>query len=119
MISLKEASELINNSVSPLNHKKIPIVDSVNCKLTDDLHSPINVPGFVSSAMDGIAILYSDLHETGPWKLKIQETIAAGDSPNIILQKGCSIKIMTGAPLPMDADTVIPVEELTFQDDVV
>ncbi len=119
MITLKEAHELINNSVTPLNAKTISIANSVNCKLTGDLRSPINVPGFANSAMDGIAIRYADLQETGPWKLKIQETIAAGDSPTNTLQNGCAVKIMTGAPLPNDADTVIPVEELTFQDDVV
>ena len=119
MITLKEANELINNSVTSLNAKTIPIANSVNCKLNGDLHSPINVPGFDNSAMDGIAIRYSDLQETGPWKLKIQETIAAGDSPTNTLRNGYAVKIMTGAPLPEDADTVIIVEELIFYDDMV
>ncbi|MDP8239039.1 MAG: molybdopterin molybdotransferase MoeA [Candidatus Hatepunaea meridiana] len=119
MISLKEATELISNSVTPINVKTIPIANSLNCKLAGDLHSPINVPGFDNSAMDGIAIRYSDLQETGPWKIKIQKTIAAGDSPSDSLQKGCAVKIMTGAPLPEDADTVIIVEDLIFHDDMV
>jgi molybdopterin molybdotransferase len=119
MITLKEATKLIENIVTSITAKSIPIAESVHCKLADELLSPINVPGFTNSAMDGIAIRYADLQETGPWKLKIQKTVAAGDSPSETLQKGCAVKIMTGAPLPKDADTVIPVEELTFHDDFV
>ncbi|NQU04545.1 MAG: molybdopterin molybdotransferase MoeA [Calditrichaeota bacterium] len=119
MISLEEATELINNSVTQLNARTIPITESVNCKLVNDLFSPINVPGFDNSAMDGIAIRYADLKDNGPWKLKIQKIVAAGDTPTDSLQNGCAVKIMTGAPLPNDADTVIQVEELTFHDDMV
>ncbi len=119
MISLKEAIELIDNSVSALKPQLVPIAECAHCKLVEDLLSPINVPGFDNSAMDGIAIRFSDLTEAGPWKLKVQKTIAAGDSPNNTLEYGCAVKIMTGAPLPVNADSVIPVEELTFHNDEV
>ena len=119
MISIKEAYDLIDSSVSPLDAKTVPIAKSVNCKLIEDLLSPLNVPEFTNSAMDGIAIRFSDLADTAPWRLKIQETIQAGDPPSKTLQKGYAVKIMTGAPLPQDADTVIRVEELTFHDDTV
>ncbi|MDP8228653.1 MAG: molybdopterin molybdotransferase MoeA, partial [Candidatus Electryoneaceae bacterium] len=119
MISLQEAGELIDHSVTPLSSLMTPISDGVHCKLIDDLYSPINVPGFASSAMDGIAILYDDLIGVGPWRLKIQDTVAAGDAPTTLLRKECCVKIMTGAPLPNNADTIIPVEKLTFHDKVV
>ncbi|MCF7810874.1 molybdopterin molybdotransferase MoeA [bacterium] len=119
MISLREATDLINKSVKPINVNSIPITECANCMLANDVYSPLDVPGFANSAMDGIAIRHSDLNDNPPWTLKIQKIVAAGDSPSKTLQKGCAVKIMTGAPLPEDADTVIQVEDLTFQGDYV
>jgi molybdopterin molybdotransferase len=65
--------------------------------------------------MDGIAVRRGDLTGHGPWQLPIQATIAAGDPMGIKLLPGHAAKIMTGAPLPAGADTVIKIEDLNLE----
>ncbi|OGC91663.1 MAG: hypothetical protein A2W25_13270 [candidate division Zixibacteria bacterium RBG_16_53_22] len=116
MITLDEAKCFIDNGVTSLKPALLPLLDSVGCALTCDIIAPINVPEFASSAMDGIAFKSMDLNGNGPWKLPIQETIAAGDYSRQPLKSGHAVKIMTGAPLPRGADTIMPVEYVTFVD---
>ena len=66
-----------------------------------------NLPSFDNSAMDGFAFAHKDAGKT----LTIKTTIFAGDKPSASLQEGECYKIMTGAPVPKDADTVIPIEK--------
>jgi molybdopterin molybdotransferase len=114
MISLSEAKRLIDTKVASLSPVDLPLLEAIDCALACDLIAPIDVPQFAGSIMDGIALRRSDLKGDGPWRLPIQKTIAAGDSPEQELRLGQAVKIMTGAPLPRDADLVIPVEELAF-----
>ncbi len=94
-----------------------PLLDAAGCALESDVIAAINVPEFRSSVMDGIAVRRSDLGGSGPWKLKIQGTIAAGGSPELELMPGCTFKIMTGAPLPNGADLVFPIEDIGIESD--
>ena len=119
MISLEKAVSLIDEHVLPLAPMSVPILDAVGCSMAEDVLSPLDIPPFDNSAMDGVALRWSDLTGDGPWQLSIQETIAAGSQPEDFLPPGAAVKIMTGAPLPSDADTVIPVEEVEFHDDKV
>lgn len=66
-----------------------------------------NLPSFDNSAMDGFAIRYSDSGK----KLKLKATIFAGDDVKPCLGENECYKIMTGAKIPQDADTIIPIEE--------
>jgi len=113
-IKLQEALERIDKSVTPLPAREIPLADAAGCVTAADIVSPMNIPSFDNSAMDGIALRTADLPGTGPWILPLQETISAGDSAQKTLEHGHAVKIMTGAPLPVGADSILPVEEVEF-----
>src|SRR5436853_564289 len=65
------------------------------------------LPGFTNSAMDGFAVRSSDL----PARLPVAGAIAAGDLDPPALAAGSAVRIMTGAPLPAGADSVVMFED--------
>ena len=84
--------------------------------LATDLHSLVNDPPFDNSAMDGFAMRYEDTTNP-PSTLEIIGTIqAAGQEDNITVGPGQAVRIMTGAPMPKGADSILQVE-LTSSDD--
>ena len=115
MISLQEAHERIEKTVEGLPPKNTQLSGVAGCLLAEEIVAPINVPDFPSSAMDGIAIRIDDLRGDGPWRLAVQKVIEAGSADQDALPPAKAVKIMTGAPLPDGADTVIPVEEVCFE----
>ena len=117
MIKLEEAFEIIEKEVTGLRPVSVPLLEALGCALRENIISPINVPQFANSAMDGFAVRLSDLEGSGPWRLPIQKIIAAGDSSDDILREGYSAKIMTGAPLPDGADSVIRIEDVSIDND--
>lgn len=119
MLTIEEAKELLNNSIKSLPAKTIPIKKACGCKLCQDINAEVNSPPFDNSAMDGIALRFNYLIGSGPWELPIQKTIPAGVTKPISLEPEHAVKIMTGAPMPDNADTVIPVEDLVFNGDCV
>ncbi|MBZ0161485.1 MAG: molybdopterin molybdotransferase MoeA [Notoacmeibacter sp.] len=70
----------------------------------------VNIPPFDNSAMDGYAVSTGSFEGSGPWTLKIRERIVAGTTPKRSLETGTAARIMTGAPIPQGADTVIMQE---------
>jgi len=117
MITLKEALEIIEKEVTQLEPESVPLFEALGCVLREDIVSPMDVPRFANSAMDGFAIRLSDLPGAGPWRLPIQKIIAAGDSSDDVLKEGYAAKIMTGAPLPEGADSVIRIEDVSIDND--
>jgi molybdopterin molybdotransferase len=115
MITLDEARAKIDSAVKPLQPVKRPILNAVGCCTASTIHSPIDVPGFDCSIMDGIALCFDDLKSDPPWRLPIQNVIAAGDNKIETLQPGHVAKIMTGAPMPPGADTVIKIEDISIE----
>jgi len=119
MIPLEKAIEIINGEIDPLSPCNVKIGDALNRVLAEDIIAGIDVPGFRTSSMDGIAIRYADLESAGPWNLPIQATSAAGGQIESSLLPAHAIKIMTGAPLIKGADTVIPIEEVGLSGETV
>ena len=115
MISLQEAHEKIEKTVEKLPPIEAQLSGVAGCILAAEIMAPINVPDFPSSVMDGIAIRIDDLKGVGPWRMPIQKVIEAGSADQDALAPGGAVKIMTGAPLPDGADTVVPVEEISFE----
>lgn len=90
--------------------------------LAEEIISPVNLPLFTNSAMDGYAVKSMDTRsagETNPVALKLKGIIRAGDFPDFILSKGQAAKIMTGAPVPRGADSVVMVEYAEEEDGIV
>ncbi len=110
MISIHEAIELILDKIHPLPTEIVLLGDAVGRVLRMDVDARRDIPPQDNSAMDGYAFAYpEDAQE--PLTLEVIDFIAAGHRPSQGLQPGEAAKIMTGAPVPDGADTVIPVED--------
>lgn len=106
MIPFEEALEIVLQSAKTLGVEKSDFMRSVGKVLAEDILSDTNMPPFNKSAMDGYACRHQDIAN----ELTVVEKIAAGSFPKIKLKKNECTKIMTGAPVPEGADTVIMVE---------
>ena len=75
-------------------------------------------PPFDNSAMDGYAVRSADVTDaTAPTTLRVTGRTLAGDAAAAGLEPGTAVRIMTGAPLPPEADAVVPVERVVVLDD--
>ena len=78
--------------------------------LAGDVAAPIALPGFDNSAMDGFALRHADLSQDGPTRLRLAGEQFAGADLGLRLHPGECVRITTGAPLPLGADTVLMKE---------
>ncbi|MBM2814756.1 MAG: Molybdopterin molybdenumtransferase [Ignavibacteria bacterium] len=116
MISYKEALDLLRTEFKPvITNISVPLEDSVGYVLSEDIFPDINLPPFDNSAMDGYAIKYNP--EIRKWRLIGQLT--AGSESEFTIDESTTVSIMTGAKLPIGADTIIPVENAELQNDIV
>ncbi|MBV9312816.1 MAG: molybdopterin molybdotransferase MoeA [Pseudonocardia sp.] len=89
------------------------LVDAVGLVLAKDLRSPIPLPPFDNSAMDGYAVRAREVANATPEhpiRLPVAEDIPAGRTDTPTLRPGTAHRIMTGAPMPPGADAIVPVE---------
>ncbi len=107
MISVSEALQIIESVKTSLSKGKTDIDMSLNKVLAEDIMSPINMPPFRQSAMDGYAIKLTDSNS-----YKLVEESKAGDGKKIQLEEGQAARIFTGALVPDDADTVVIQEHV-------
>ncbi len=111
MVSFDEALRTILENVAPVGTEQVPLVEAVGLVLAEDLVAPWDLPLWDNSAMDGYAVRQEDCLAT-PCKLRVTGYLPAGASAEgMRVAAGCSIKIMTGAPVPEGADAVVPFEE--------
>ncbi|MGI9496810.1 MAG: molybdopterin molybdotransferase MoeA [Mariniblastus sp.] len=110
MIPIEQAFQLIDEHVTRLPPTRLPLASSVGSVLANDIHSDVNSPPHDKSMMDGFAVMSDDVND-GKNNLSIVETIIAGDWPQHALESGQASRIMTGAPLPKNADAVVMVEQ--------
>ena len=114
MISVDEALDSILGYVRVLEPEQKPILDCLGQVLAEDVCSTIDVPPLDNSAMDGYALRAEDTHGAGdssPGYLTVVGELAAGSVPTEEVRPGTAIRIMTGAPLPQGADTVVRFED--------
>ena len=114
MLSVVEAATRITASVAPLGAESIALADALGRVLAADVISPITLPHWANSAMDGYAVHAADVAgatSDAPVTLPVRGTIAAGAFAERPLARGEAMRIMTGAPLPVGADTVVRVED--------
>ncbi len=117
LLSVNTARERILASFTPLNTVHVPLKDAVGRILAEEIVSATDLPLFDNSSMDGFAVRVSDVLDAGsatPISLPVVIDIPAGIMPTHQLQPGEAARIMTGAPLPVGADAVVPVEETDF-----
>jgi molybdopterin molybdotransferase len=113
-MTVEEALHLVLGYVRPLPAERVPLLDALGRVLAEDAASDIDVAPFDNSAMDGFAVRAADLagaSEETPVALDVIAHIAAGDDPaGIEVGPGEAARIMTGAPTPAGADSVVMVE---------
>src|SRR5438552_14674621 len=101
-----EAAKIILAHCQALPTARRPLRDALDAVLADDVASPIDLPPWDNSAMDGYAVRSADL--TGSTTdLDVIETVPAGQFPTRNVAARQAIRIFTGAPVPEGADTVI------------
>ncbi len=110
MLSIEEAIERILRLAAPLPSERVPLEEAVGRAASEDIVAARTVPPWDNSAMDGYAVRSSDLAKT-PVRLRIVETLFAGQSPTRAIGPGECSRIMTGGPLPMGADAVVMQEK--------
>lgn len=113
MISVEEAQEKLLSHVPVLASQGVALLDSLGQVLAGDAVSDINVPPMDNSAMDGYAVRAADTigaSQGSPRLLNVIDTVAAGSIPRKAVTAGTAVRIMTGAPVPAGADTVVQFE---------
>ena len=101
---------------------RVPLDDAAGSILAEDIVSPIDIPAWTNSAMDGYATRADDVRGASaeaPVRLRVIETIPAGSFPRKTIAGGECARIFTGAPLPEGADTVVRQEDTDGAGDVV
>lgn len=109
MISIEEAIKKIAANVRPLPSVETPLAEMVGRILNQNVVADLDSPPHDKSMMDGFAVRSTDINE-GRTHLQVVETVVAGSTPSIPLGVGEATRIMTGAPLPKNADAVVMIE---------
>ncbi len=113
MISVIEARDSILNRIRPIGVERVDIVSAQGRVLAEDVHATRNQPPWDNSAMDGYAVRASDTvpgSPNAPAELEIVEDLPAGYRAKRSVGPGQAIHIMTGAPVPDGADTIVRAE---------
>jgi molybdopterin molybdotransferase len=106
-----EAARLIITHFRPLPAEHRQLREALDAVLAEDVTSPIDLPPWDNSAMDGYAVRSEDLGQTGETELGVVDTVPAGQFPSTAIGASQATRIFTGAPLPQGADTVIRQED--------
>lgn len=104
---------LILDRVRELPAYDQPLLETIGLPVVADIVSPISLPVFDNSAMDGYAVVFRDVAEASPAKpvhLPVVGEIAAGQTTIFAMSPGTAVRIMTGAPIPAGCNAVVPVE---------
>ena len=106
MIEYEKALELIIENCKTMPVIELPVHETLNYVCAEDLYSRMDMPPFDKSSMDGYAFKWAE----GQTEYIYDGIIPAGEPSDAPLEEGHCVAIMTGAPLPFGADTVVPVE---------
>lgn len=108
-----EAREIIAAHLPRLGTEHVSLREAMGRVLARDITAPEDYPPFPASTMDGYAVFSQD---HSPWR-EIIGTQNAGDTIDAEVTEGYAVRIMTGAPLPLGADAVVPVEATELMED--
>ena len=118
LLSVDDALARILSRISALDAIESPLPDALGSVLAETVVADRDVPAFRNSAMDGYAVRAADVTAV-PAKLEVIGSVAAGSMPARQVRTGQAMRIMTGAPVPDGADTVVRVEDTDNGTDVV
>ncbi|MCT9820897.1 molybdopterin molybdotransferase MoeA [Microbacterium sp. W1N] len=116
MSALRTVEEQLSEvlaAVRPLGTQTLAVPDALGATLRADVHAAVDIPVFANSAMDGFAVRGADVEgatAAHPVHLRVVADLPAGTDADPALGPGEAARIMTGAPVPTAADTVVPFE---------
>ena len=114
-ITLDEARRRLDAAVRPIARtERVRLEDAVGRVASADVQSPMDVPPFARSAMDGYAVVAADTAgatRSTPVSLRLLDRIYTGQMSSVTVTPGTCAEIATGAPLPAGADAVVMVED--------
>ena len=115
VVSVKTAREIFdkNFNILPLQSEDISITSAAGRIITKDIVSPVDLPDFNRSSMDGYAVRAQDTFgatESLPAYLQIIGEVLMGEEPGVVINKGTAAKISTGGMLPKGSDAVAILE---------
>jgi molybdopterin molybdotransferase len=112
-VSVEAHLDRILSAIEPLPAFDQPLMEAYGLAAAEDVHATVALPGFDNSAMDGYAVAHADVasaSEESPVHLPVVGEIGAGQASLLAMSPGTAVKIMTGAPVPAGADSVVPYE---------
>ncbi|MGF2951105.1 molybdopterin molybdotransferase MoeA, partial [Mycobacterium sp. THU-M116] len=114
MRSVDEHQRVVAELIRARPAATVALADAQGLVLAGDVVAPLALPVFDNSAMDGYAVRAEDIAAATPEHpvvLPVTEDIPAGRTDELTLRSGTAHRIMTGAPVPAGATTVVPVED--------
>jgi len=119
-LSVAEASAHVLDGIVPLGTETVALRDALGRVLARDVVSPVTLPPWDNSSMDGFAVHAADVRgarRATPVRLRVVATIAAGMQSDRPVGRGEAVRIMTGAPVPPGIDSVVRVEDTAFTEE--
>jgi molybdopterin molybdotransferase len=110
VLSVEQALEHILATVRVLEPERVPLLKASGRALAEIVTASHDIPPLTNSAMDGYAVCGADLAQ-GPVRLRVVGEVAAGCVSPVQVKRGTAVRIMTGAPVPSGADTVVRFED--------
>jgi molybdopterin molybdotransferase len=110
-LPVQEAQQTILDRIRTLGAERVPLLEARGRVAAEDVAAALDLPPWDNSAMDGYAVRASDV--APGTTLPVTLDLPAGAPSGQRLAEGAAARIMTGAPLPLGADAVVPVEETT------
>jgi molybdopterin molybdotransferase len=120
LLSVEDAAALVVARVPVLEGREdLSLTAARGRILAADLHAPGPLPPFFNSAVDGYAFRHADLNPDGETALRLEGRLAAGQAAGAALPSGTALRILTGAPMPPGADTVMMQEDARLEDGLI
>ncbi|MFN2315788.1 MAG: gephyrin-like molybdotransferase Glp [Gemmatimonadales bacterium] len=116
-LSPRDAVQRILHAIQVQPPLRVPLADALGSVLAEPITSPLDIPAWTNSAMDGYAARAEDVRGASaerPLQLQVIEQIPAGSFPSRTIGPGECARIFTGAPLPEGADTVVRQEDTDY-----
>lgn len=113
LLAIEDYIQRILSSIEPLPPRSVALAEALGCVLAEDALAPRDLPPFTSSAMDGYAVVASDIAEATegrPVGLRITGEVMMGVGSALVVSEGTCVAVSTGSVVPAGADAVIPVE---------
>ncbi|EZQ18761.1 molybdopterin biosynthesis protein [Halopseudomonas bauzanensis] len=122
LLSVADALAIYRRVLAPLSAQELPIEAALGQVLAETVRAAVDLPLFDQSAVDGYAVRSEDLQCASPQRpvtLTLSGEIPAGQSTARAVALGCAMRILTGAPVPAGADTIVRQEGVVREGGVV